>query len=519
MADLNARMPHVLALPHALGTGMLIRTAQPLNEGLRLRITAMVDTYEAALSRFHADSTVSAMGRARHGGTFDFPDWAEPLFTLYDQLAEVTAGALDPCVGEDLIRLGYGADLTFTLETGDIQHPAHAQHPTDAQHPADTQHPDACNTLTSICRLGATHGRPTWRGDVERHGATLITRRAVHLDFGACGKGYLVDLIAAMIITDVTSPDNGVTTGRDTADDNDGMSTGNGTADDNVTTNDNVTSTGTSTTINDSTVPHDGAITDNGMPADNAAYADGAVPASNATTADNGTLTGSVTPAGSTADAGAATIPDIVIDAGGDLLIHTMEPVSIALEDPADPTRAVGIATTCDAAYCASAPSRRHWALNGMLEAHHLINALDGLPVRDIAATWVSVPTHPAARNLAVSQSTDIVEYVSNPNDANRRETTRQTPEPTKRLSDAPIGPTVHAPTGQTFDTPTGQTFDTLIRQFPTALADGLATALFVTDPDTLSRHFGFECALLYADRTAAVSTAFPGSLFTSSAR
>ena len=47
--------------------------------------------------------------------------------------------------------------------------------------------------------LGAVHGRPTWRNDVERHGTTLVTQRAVHLDFGAFGKGYCADLIGAIL--------------------------------------------------------------------------------------------------------------------------------------------------------------------------------------------------------------------------------------------------------------------------------------------------------------------------------
>ena len=47
------------------------------------------------------------MRTAAHGGTFDFPDWASGLFGLYDRLFAATDGATDPCVGEDLIRLGY----------------------------------------------------------------------------------------------------------------------------------------------------------------------------------------------------------------------------------------------------------------------------------------------------------------------------------------------------------------------------------------------------------------------------
>jgi len=113
------------------------------------------------------------MRTATRGGVFDFPDWASGLFDLYDALYSGTDGAIDPCVGEDLIRLGYDAVYSFTVE------------------------PDARGG-----RLGAIHGRPTWGGDVERHGTTLVTRRPVALDFGACGKGYLLDLLAGMLRAD-----------------------------------------------------------------------------------------------------------------------------------------------------------------------------------------------------------------------------------------------------------------------------------------------------------------------------
>ena len=136
---------------------------------MRGAITALLDGYERALSRFREDSLVDAMRRAQHGGSFDFPDWAAGLFDLYDALHEASDGAIDPCVGEDLTRLGYGPAYTFVAQ------------------------PDAGE------RVGAVHGRPTWGGSVERHGCTLVTRGPVSLDFGACGKGYAVDLIAALL--------------------------------------------------------------------------------------------------------------------------------------------------------------------------------------------------------------------------------------------------------------------------------------------------------------------------------
>ncbi|MBT1164860.1 FAD:protein FMN transferase [Bifidobacterium felsineum] len=329
MTGMSEQLPHLTAFPHALGTGLLLHTSDPVDNDLHARIGSLIDEYESALSRFRPDSPVSQMRMAEHGGTFDFPDQCAGLFDLYDRLFEATEGAIDPCVGEDLIRLGYDAKYSFAVSPDAFGYDSGESHTGNAPNPG---------------RLGAIHGRPTWRNDVQRHGTTLVTYRPIALDFGACGKGYLVDLIAEIL------------------------------------------------------APHTDAF---------------------------------------------------VIDAGGDLLAHTTEPVTIALEDPADPNRAVGTAALSDGAFCASSPSRRHWGEVAGHALHHLLNAIDGLPVEDVAATWVDV-----------------------------------------------------------------KQFDGGVSH-PTAIADGLATALFTTPAERLRRYFAFDCAILNADRTAARSPDFPGGFFT----
>lgn len=81
------------------------------------------------------------------------------------------------------------------------------------------------------------------------------------------------------------------------------------------------------------------------------------------------------------------------------------------------------------------------------LAIHHLLNAIDGLPVQQTEATWVAVRS-------------------------------------------ASFG------------------------GYPTAVADGLATALFVADPNELSSTFAFDCATLDVDRHATISAGFPGRFF-----
>lgn len=347
IAPLAQRMPYTAAFPKALGTGLLISTPHPITAELRGEMERFIDEYEHALSRFRADSLVTRIGDAEHGGHFDFPDWAGPLFDLYDALHAATRGAIDPCVGEDLIRLGYDPTLSFTVEA------------------------DAGE------RLGALRGRAVWGRDVVRSsGTTLVTRSPVHVDFGACGKGYLVDSLGGLLTDSELSRTSHVKSAE--------------------TTN----------------------------------------PTCQSSTSDSKRESAA---------------PEFVIDAGGDLLARTNKPIRVALEDPDDPSCAVGVALIGDGAFCASAPSRRHWevAVNEQthLAIHHLLNAIDGLPVQQTEATWVAVRS-------------------------------------------ASFG------------------------GYPTAVADGLATALFVADPNELSSTFAFDCATLDVDRHATISAGFPGRFF-----
>lgn len=74
-----------------------------------------------------------------------------------------------------------------------------------------------------------------------------------------------------------------------------------------------------------------------------------------------------------------------VVDASGDMHIHTHENEVIGLEDPRDTSKVIGKIELKAGALCASSTNRRAWG-NGF---HHLIDAHTGLPVEtDIIATW-----------------------------------------------------------------------------------------------------------------------------------
>lgn len=131
-----------------------------------------------------------------------------------------------------------------------------------------------------------------------------------------------------------------------------------------------------------------------------------------------------------------AGIEDFVVDASGDIRVHTSTPERIGMEHPSDPDRVVGVVELREHSLAASSPNRRTWAPG----VHHILDALTGLPTSTIRASWV------VARDCAV--------------------------------------------------------------------ADGLATALFVADPEALEAYFSFQWAIIDGGGVLTHSSDFPGEVF-----
>jgi thiamine biosynthesis lipoprotein len=96
------------------------------------------------------------------------------------------------------------------------------------------------------------------------------------------------------------------------------------------------------------------------------------------------------------ADAG---IRDFTVDASGDILHRSDEPLQIALEHPFDPTLAVGVYELVDGALCSSAPGRRTWGTG----LHHILDGLSGEPTTELAATWAMTESALVADGLATA--------------------------------------------------------------------------------------------------------------------
>ncbi len=116
--------------------------------------------FDRVYSRFRDDSLVARI--ARDAGSYAFPADAGPLFSLYRELYEATDGAVTPLVGRALETLGY--DRAYSLQPSGPARPV-----------------------------------PPWDEAFGWDGSRLTVLRPTVVDVGAAGKGYLVDLVAALL--------------------------------------------------------------------------------------------------------------------------------------------------------------------------------------------------------------------------------------------------------------------------------------------------------------------------------
>lgn len=119
-----------------------------------------IDEFDMVYSRFRDDSLVSKI--AKEAGEYTFPEDAEPLFAWYKQLYDATDGKVTPLVGNLLSDAGYDASYSLL--------PAEKLTPTEK-----------------------------WEDAMTYKHRRLTVRTPVLLDFGAAGKGYLVDIIGELL--------------------------------------------------------------------------------------------------------------------------------------------------------------------------------------------------------------------------------------------------------------------------------------------------------------------------------
>lgn len=153
-------MPEAKFAFEALGTAWEISTDTPLELIEKDEIGALIETFDYTYSRFRADSLVTQM--AENTGIYTFPEHARELFTFYETLYEMTNGQVTPLVGNALEALGYDAAYSFLQKA----------------------QPQKALEYKKV---------------IKRKGIEVTVTRPVMLDFGAAGKGHLVDLVARLL--------------------------------------------------------------------------------------------------------------------------------------------------------------------------------------------------------------------------------------------------------------------------------------------------------------------------------
>ncbi|MBW4062154.1 FAD:protein FMN transferase [Candidatus Saccharibacteria bacterium] len=159
---LQPKPPWSLAF-EAIGTTWQIKLYDDVPGEAGATLTAAIHrrikAFDQVYSRFRTDSIVTAM--ATRAGTYTLPPDADALIKLYHELYVVTNGAMTPLIGQSLVEAGY--DANYSLQPGQL------------------------------------HELPTWDETLSWQAPKLTLKQPAWLDFGAAGKGYLVDLVSEVI--------------------------------------------------------------------------------------------------------------------------------------------------------------------------------------------------------------------------------------------------------------------------------------------------------------------------------
>ena len=150
----------------AIGTKWQIEINQHIEsstqEEIKKEINTTIEQFDSSYSRFKKDSLVTRM--SQEAGTYTLPQNAEPMMSLYKQLYQISCGLFTPLIGNTISSTGYDADYSL-IPQKNIQ-------PT-----------------------------PAWQDIAIYNHPTLTLKKPTLFDFGAMGKGYLVDLIATILQT------------------------------------------------------------------------------------------------------------------------------------------------------------------------------------------------------------------------------------------------------------------------------------------------------------------------------
>lgn len=133
-----------------------ILPSELLEENFGSQIVKVINDFDKTYSRFIENSFTSKISNSK--GEFNLPTNAKPLLDVYFKLYKLSDGLFTPLIGKNLIEAGYDKNYSFEVKSL-------------------TELPD----LIEI---------------VKYDDSTLKVNESVQFDFGAAGKGYLIDLVA-----------------------------------------------------------------------------------------------------------------------------------------------------------------------------------------------------------------------------------------------------------------------------------------------------------------------------------
>lgn len=147
----------------AIGTQWVIDIHQTVEPEtwvvLEQKIQARIEAFDKKYSRFRDDSLVMSM--SGKSGKYILPPDAKQLFDLYHKLYQLTDGLFTPLIGNVLSDAGY--DQTYSLQGKELSVPS------------------------------------SWDDALLYKFPDLFVKEPVTLDLGACGKGYLIDLVSEVL--------------------------------------------------------------------------------------------------------------------------------------------------------------------------------------------------------------------------------------------------------------------------------------------------------------------------------
>ncbi len=122
------------------------------------RMHDRIEVFDKTYSRFRKDSLVTAM--SKKAGVYELPKDGQKILEFYETMYQATNGLITPLIGQVVADVGYDAQYSFKYKR--------------------PVRPEA------------------WHRVINYSGNRLVLKKPALLDFGAAGKGYLVDIVGQL---------------------------------------------------------------------------------------------------------------------------------------------------------------------------------------------------------------------------------------------------------------------------------------------------------------------------------